>query len=373
MQQRKTSGKGNKSQKNKSKKKDKQNKKGEIEKNLSFGIGLLLICLIIFVLYYSYNIKKYHHQSITIIEENNFDLTHLNDKYPTIDTKYDHSIASNCIKLKESKLDKTAPNPILIKYPEIIKSWNHDINDFTQGFEVFNINNEENKIIILESTGLYKKSRLKYIELNDKTTTTINDIKLKNDYFGEGCTLYFEHETGNKLIYQLTWKKRKVIIYDLEFNILKEINLPKEMKEGWGIYYDYRKGEFIATDGSPNIYFIEPKEFKIIKTITVKYMNNDRDGKDHKIIALTNLNEIEMVNGWILANVWYNTNIYIISPFNGFVYGIIECWKIFPNSIKRINHAVLNGIAYDSINKQLLITGKNWPKIFAIQLPQFMF
>ena len=369
-------GRGGKGQRSKSRNKKDKNQKGQLQTNLSYGVAVILLCVIGLIYYYTKNIKK--NQTITIVEET-IDLTHLNNKYPTIETKYDHSIASSCTRLKQSELDTSPPNPFLLKLPRILRMWNHDTKDFTQGFEVFHVD-ENGKITILESTGLYKKSKLKHIELepdgmtqDDALPNVAKNVGLKDDYFGEGCTLYFDQETGNKLIYQLTWKKRKVMVYDLEFNVIKEIDLPKEMREGWGIYYDYRTNEFIATDGSPNIFFIEPKEFKVTKKITVKYMNNDRDGKDHKIISLTNLNEVEIVNGWILANVWYNTNIYIISPFNGFVYGIIECWKIFPNSIRRTSHAVLNGIAYDSDNKQLIITGKNWPKIFAIELPDWMY
>ena len=374
MQQRK---KGKSNQKGSKSKNKKKNKNGLLKRNLCYGIAIILVLLIGFIFYY-YNNNINKNKTITIIEET-LDLTHLNDKFPSIETKYDHSIASQNTKLAQSEFDKEAPNPILFKLPQILRVWNHDKDDFTQGFEVFNID-ENGKLIILESTGLYGKSKLKYIELeinnNDKSTQSLPNVQkkvdLKKNYFGEGCTLYYDPLTGNKLIYQLTWKLRKVIIYDLEFNKIKEIDLPKQMKEGWGIYYDFRKKEFIATDGTANIYFIEPNEFKVIKTIRVRYMNNDREGKDHKIISLTNLNEIEIVNGWILANVWYNTNIYIISPFNGFVYGIIECWKIFPHSVRRLHHAVLNGIGFDSVNNQLIITGKNWPKIYAIEVPQFI-
>ncbi len=64
---------------------------------------------------------------------------------------------------------------------------------------------------------------------------------------------------------------------------------------------------------------------------------------------ISRLNELEMVNGWILVNVWYSTQIMIVSPVDGYVYGYIECKNIIPSSVKGSREAVLNGIAYDLI------------------------
>merc|ERR1712013_113621 len=172
-----------------------------------------------------------------------------------------------------------------------------------------------------------------------------------------------------------TWKERKVLVYDLEtLKLIDTLDLPSVMKEGWGLYFDLAKDEFIATDGSTELFFIDTRDFSVTHTLTVQFHNSDREGTDNKVIKLKNLNEVEVVNGWIVANVWYNTNLYIISPHNGFVYGIIECWKIFPAEVKRANqrHAVLNGIAFDKERQRLIVTGKNWPKVFAIELPAFM-
>ena len=289
--------------------------------------------------------------------------------------KYDHSFLARNEMLVHSKQEKEAPVPLLFN-AKVLRQWEHDQSDFTQGLEVYDIDASSGTITLLESTGLYKESKLKLVSLpSDQTEPVVEKtVALENEDFGEGCTVYFDQETRTKSIYQLTWKQRKVIVYDLSLNVLRTLSLPKEMKEGWGLYFDFEDGRFIGTDGSANIFLIDPERFTVTKQLTVKYMNNDREGKDHKVINLKNLNEIEVVNGWIVANVWYNTNLYIISPHNGFVYGIIECWKIFPSTVKRANqrHAVLNGIAFDHRNNRLIITGKNWPNTFAIEVPQFM-
>eukprot|EP01083_Nonionella_stella_P066780 176142_1 len=344
--------------------KRKQNNEIDWQKNLSYGVAVILLCSIGFLFYYS---RGNQHHTISVKLEKIED-TH-RELPSTLRLKYDHSFAVHNKHLRESETAATAPIPLLFR-ANVLKTWKHDATDFTQGLELFDTDSD-GALILLESTGLFKQSKLKYIKLNDDTTVA-KSAALPNNYFGEGCTLYFDEETQTLLIYQLTWKNRKALVYDLDLNVIRELMLPPEMKEGWGIYYDYKSGDFVATDGSPNIYFIEAKTFTVTRSVTVRYMNNDRDATDHKLIKLKNLNEIEMVNGWILANVWYNTNIYVISPYNGFVYGIIECWYMFPPQVMNINHAVLNGIAFDSENNQLIITGKNWPNIFAIQVPAFM-
>jgi len=73
------------------------------------------------------------------------------------------------------------------------------------------------------------------------------------------------------------------------------------------------------------------KNFEVINHIQVTTQKNQTHW-----IALSYLNEIEMINGWIFSNVWHNKNIYIINPYNGKVYGIIQCQHVFPTTIKKI-------------------------------------
>ena len=83
------------------------------------------------------------------------------------------------------------------------------------------------------------------------------------------------------------------------------------------------------------------------------------------------LNELEYINGFIYSNRWYNNEIVKIDTSNGHVVGIIDLAGLLqqyaPN--EKINDGeVLNGIAYDKVKKRLFITGKNWPKVFEIEL-----
>ena len=54
--------------------------------------------------------------------------------------------------------------------------------------------------------------------------------------------------------------------------------------------------------------------------------------------------------------------------------GKVNAWIDLKGLLKsgevRDEEAVLNGIAYDSANKRLFVTGKLWPKLFEIRIKQ---
>ncbi|MCS7143786.1 MAG: glutaminyl-peptide cyclotransferase [Archaeoglobaceae archaeon] len=220
----------------------------------------------------------------------------------------------------------------------IVKIYPHDPNAFTQGL-VFEDGH------LYESTGLYGCSTLRKVDL--ETGKVLQLLELPLNCFGEGIAI-----VGDK-IYQLTWKERVVFVYDKHnFEVLKEIS-HREPTEGWGLTFD---GEnLIMSDGSANLYFIDPETFKIIRKIEVH---------EHKPIE--RLNELEFVEGLIYANVWMEDRIAIIEPENGKVVAWIDLSGIYKDR-KDIND-VLNGIAYDSENKRLFVTGKRWSKLFEIEV-----
>jgi glutamine cyclotransferase len=114
------------------------------------------------------------------------------------------------------------------------------------------------------------------------------------------------------------------------------------------------------SNGSATLRFLDPTTFKVQRELTV------RDGRRR----ISNLNELEYVQGEIYANVWYEDRIARISPRTGRVIGWLDLSKLYPQSERSDREKVLNGIAYDPQQRRLLVTGKNWPKLFEIQLPQ---
>ncbi|MCI0480525.1 MAG: glutaminyl-peptide cyclotransferase, partial [Candidatus Dadabacteria bacterium] len=142
--------------------------------------------------------------------------------------------------------------------------------------------------------------------------------------------------------------------YDIKtFKLLKEFSFPTE---GWGITYDGRN--FVMSDGSAMLYFLDPRRFKEIGRLEVY----DRKG------PVERLNELEYVKGEIFANVWGEERIARIDPATGRVTGWIDLGGLLSAADKKKPVDVLNGIAYDDETGKFYVTGKLWPKLFEIKI-----
>lgn len=222
---------------------------------------------------------------------------------------------------------------------EIVNTYPHDPDAYTQGLVL------DGKFLY-EGTGLHGKSTLRKVDLS--TGKVLKKINLPPAYFGEGITV-----VENQII-QLTWQSRKGFVYDKRtFRITREFDYKTE---GWGITFDGR--HLIMSDGTAFLQFLDPKTYQRIRAAAVS--------DEGRLIA--NLNELEYVNGEILANIWGRDVIARISPHSGMVTGWIDLTGLRRHLGKNHNAEVLNGIAYDPKRKTLLVTGKNWPKLFEIQL-----
>lgn len=221
---------------------------------------------------------------------------------------------------------------------KIINSYPHNKNSFTQGLEFF-------EGYLYEGTGLKGNSFLKKINL--KTAEVKKIYKLADIYFGEGITIF------NEKIYQLTWKSNIGFIYNLDFKLIDQFFYEYQ---GWGLTHD--NNHLIISDGTNTIRFLDPKNLKVVKKIKVS--------KNSK--KVTNINELEYIKGKIYANIWQKNYIVIIEPETGRVTGVIDLEGIINKDSYNHDINVLNGIAYDSKNNRLLVTGKFWPKIFEIEI-----
>ncbi|MHB0958078.1 MAG: glutaminyl-peptide cyclotransferase [Pirellulaceae bacterium] len=198
---------------------------------------------------------------------------------------------------------------------------------------------------LYEGTGNYGESSIRKIEL--ETGSVVQQHKLSDDLFGEGIAIW-----QNRL-FQLTWKNRQAIAYDLA--TFEEQRRHVYQGEGWGLTFDGRW--FIMSDGTHMLRFMDPITFEVKRQIAV------RDGNR----KISRLNELEFVEGEVYANVWYDDRIARISPSTGQVLGWIDLSRLFPAAQRPHRDAVLNGIAYDAPRRRLLVTGKDWPYIFEIR------
>ena len=230
--------------------------------------------------------------------------------------------------------------PKLYTY-ELLNTYPHDITSYTQGLEFY-------KGVLYESTGQYGESKLRALDY--KNDAILNNVNLSRSYFGEGLTVL------NDKIYQLTWKEGRGLIYDVNtFETLGSFNYGQS-KEGWGLCNDGR--QLYKTDGSENIWILNAQTLEEERFVQA-YTNKGR---------LTNLNELEWVEGKIYANRYQKNGVAIINPINGAIEAVLD-FKDLKNKVT--NHPgldVLNGMAYNPDTKTLFVTGKRWDKLFEVRI-----
>jgi len=224
---------------------------------------------------------------------------------------------------------------------EVINEYPHDKNAFTQGLEYYNG-------YLYESTGQIGESSLRKVEIT--TGKVIQKIDLDKEIFGEGMTIF------NDKIFLLTWRNNKGLIFNLEtFEKEKEFNY-NQSREGWGLTHNAEK--LIKSDGTERLWYLNPEtgdEENFIEAYTI-----DR--------SVDQLNELEYIDGKIYANKWQKNSIVIINAITGAVEGIVDVKGLQTMAGRNGDEFVLNGIAYDTVNDRLFVTGKDWEKLFEIKL-----
>lgn len=227
--------------------------------------------------------------------------------------------------------------PAKLKY-EIVASYNHDNQSYTQGLQFENGT-------FYESAGLYDESSLRYVDV--KTGKVLRKKAVDSAYFAEGLTI-----VGDSL-YQLTWREQTGFIYNK--HTFEQIGAFTYPTEGWGLCYN---GTYlIVSDGTEYLYFYEPKSMSLHHKIAV-YDN---------LGAVSSLNELEFVQGFVYANIYTTDKIVKINPNNGKVAAEIDFTDLLPEQFRN-DVDVLNGIAWNPQTDHFYITGKLWPRLFEVRL-----
>jgi glutamine cyclotransferase len=239
-----------------------------------------------------------------------------------------------CVPLLACSQDR----PVEYTY-RVIAEYPHDANAFTQGL-VFQDG------ILFEGTGLAGQSSLRKVRL--QTGEVLQKVDLPSEFFGEGIAVLKDE------VVQVTWQSQLGFVYRRDdLRLLRRFRYPGE---GWGLTTDGH--DLFLSDGTADIRVWDGTTFAEKRRIAV------RDGS----APVDLLNELEFVDGEILANVWQTERIARISPTTGKVTGWIDLQGLTPAGVAVESGAVLNGIAYDAAAKRLYVTGKLWPKIFEIEL-----
>lgn len=220
---------------------------------------------------------------------------------------------------------------------ELVANYPHNPNNFTQGL-MFHEGD------LYEGTGQRGDSRL--IRYRENFETPLYTRPLPNRYFGEGITVH------QGLLYQLTWQSELGFIYQPE-DLSPQGRFNYE-GQGWGITSD---GERLwMSNGSSYLREISTAG-ETLAEIEVT-LNGSQ---------LNNLNELEWVNGQIVANRWYDNRIYFINPETGEVENYLNLSEL-ATSQQTNREKVLNGIAWHPERQTLWVTGKNWDELYELRV-----
>ena len=153
----------------------------------------------------------------------------------------------------------------------------------------------------------------------------------------------------------MTYHAQKGFVYDLKtFAVIDSFTFSSP--EGWGLTNDGTN--LIMSDGTHVLTWLDPSDFHVVKKLQVA---NNRG-------LMTQLNELEYINGMIYANIYTTNYIVKIDTKTGKVLeeinmtGMID---LYHKSSDRIDY--LNGIAYDSEHHKIYVTGKLYTRLFEVK------
>ena len=222
---------------------------------------------------------------------------------------------------------------------QIVREFPHDSRAFTQGLlwrDGF----------LYEGTGLEGRSSVRRVEL--ETGRVVQKWNLPPQYFGEGLAFL------NDRFYKLTWTSETAFVLDPK--TLQPLKRFSYRGEGWGLTTDGK--QLLMSNGSDVLTWRNPQNFAATGQIRVT-----RNGQ-----PLRNLNELEWIDGKVWANVWTTDVIVVIDPKTGVVQSEVDLSALRGRFSATGEEDVLNGIAFDAQNKRLFVTGKNWPKLFWLEV-----
>jgi len=229
------------------------------------------------------------------------------------------------------------PPPITYAY-RVVATYPHDQRAFTQG--LFYLNGH-----LYESTGQVGASTIRRVHFEDGRV--LQSVPIPAGQFGEGIVNW------NDQIISITWQGGTGYRWDMA--TLRRLGEWQYSGEGWGLTQNGT--DIIMSDGTSALRFLDPATLNERRRITVTLQG----------VELTQLNELEWVNGEIFANIWQQPRIARIDPNTGNVTGIIDLSALAAQNGDNTD-SVLNGIAYDRQGDRLFVTGKYWPRLYEIDL-----
>ncbi|MEO0493310.1 MAG: glutaminyl-peptide cyclotransferase [Actinomycetota bacterium] len=222
---------------------------------------------------------------------------------------------------------------------EVLDRRPHDTGAFTQGLEQLADGT------LLESTGERGASTIRVVDPD--SGSVLASASLTDEEFGEGATVV------DDTIIQLTWQEQRARRWRLDD--LARLSSWEYQGEGWGLcLLDDR---LVMSDGSATLTFRDPTDFSVLERVTVTFEGDE----------VTRLNELECVDGHVIANVWQSATVVVIRPDGAAVAAIDGSPLTAEIASASPGREVLNGIAVRD-ETSLWMTGKLWPTLFAVRV-----
>lgn len=235
------------------------------------------------------------------------------------------------------------PTAVQILSVDVVDRFAHNQTVFTQGLAWIDG-------VLYESGGLRGQSALYQVNLADGQP--IQSVSIDEAFFAEGIAVL-----DDKII-MLTWQSETALIFDRD--TFAEIGRFNYSGEGWGLCYDKSNGQLWMSDGSQQIVSRNPKTFEITGEISVTF-----DGS-----PVTQINELECLDGVIYANLWKSDKIVGIDQLTGNVIYEINALDLLTSEEQaglQPGRQVLNGIAFNEDTGRFYLTGKHWPRLFEVE------
>jgi len=216
----------------------------------------------------------------------------------------------------------------------------HDPAAFTEGLFI-------DRGALFEATGMVGRSSIRRVDL--KTGKVLQSVTVPAPQFGEGIAPW------KGQILSLTWTDGTGYRWDR--HSFRRLGQFRYSGEGWAL--TSTGTELVMSDGTDTLRFIDPARFTLRRTLKVTIQGR----------PLRRINELEWVDGEVLANVWMTDYIVRIDPATGKIKGLIDLTALHREVGRNGPDQVANGIAWDAKAHKLYVTGKEWPTLFQIAWP----
>jgi glutaminyl-peptide cyclotransferase len=261
---------------------------------------------------------------------------------------------------------------IEVRSYELVDSYPHDPSAFTQGlvyvetpvhipedweWDLLRTSEE----VFYESTGLVNHSSLRCV--HKVTGRILRQICVPAPHFAEGLA-FVPHP--NPLFFQLTWLTRTAFTYDgHSMSLLRQVRFNNE---GWGATYDPLRNCIYTSDGTDCIRILDAKTFQMLDQVRVRMGGRSTSDRSRHIWYL---NDLEMVPSAdeLWCNVFLTEYIAVVDVHTWTLKRWIDLAGLLQPEHQLIGHEVdvLNGLAWDPRRACMYVTGKRWPRIYAIR------